>query len=145
MQVLVTGAAGFIGSHVCDLLLNEGHQVIALDDLSTGNERNLSAFASHPHFRFVRADIRERETIKPYFAGVDWVIHLAGRSDIVPSIEQPEDYFDVNVSGTLNVLQAAKQHGVKSWCTPLPHPAMAFPTFIRHPKTRRSSQSIRMR
>ena len=113
MQVLVTGAAGFIGSHVCDLLLNEGHRVIALDDLSTGNERNLSAFSSHPHFRFVRADIREREAIKPHFAGVDWVIHLAGRSDIVPSIEQPEDYFDVNVNGTLNVLQAAKLHGVK--------------------------------
>lgn len=113
MHVLVTGAAGFIGSHVCDLLLKQGHKVIALDDLSTGNERNLSAFSSDPHFRFVRADIREREAIKPHFAGVDWVIHLAGRSDIVPSIEQPEDYFDVNVNGTLNVLQAAKQHGVK--------------------------------
>ncbi|WP_199053353.1 SDR family oxidoreductase [Aquitalea sp. ASV15] len=113
MRVLVTGAAGFIGSHVCDLLLREGHTVLALDDLSTGTERNLAGFIDHPEFQFIRADIRERQLIRTYFHGVDWVIHLAGRSDIVPSIEQPEDYFDVNVNGTLNVLQAAKEHGIQ--------------------------------
>jgi UDP-glucose 4-epimerase len=113
MRVLVTGAAGFIGSHICDLALHEGHDVVALDDLSTGQERNLASAASNPAFRFVRADIRDLEQIQPHFEGVDWVLHLAGRSDIVPSIEQPTEYFDVNVKGTLNVLEAAKHHGVK--------------------------------
>lgn len=113
MRVLVTGAAGFIGSHICDLALHEGHDVVALDDLSTGQERNLASAASNPAFRFVRADIRDLGQIQPHFEGVDWVLHLAGRSDIVPSIEQPTEYFDVNVKGTLNVLEAAKHHGVK--------------------------------
>lgn len=113
MRVLVTGAAGFIGSHLCDLLLREGHDVVALDDLSTGRERNLAAAAGHPRFRFVRADIRDLGQIQPEFEGIDWVLHLAGRSDIVPSIEQPTEYFDVNVKGTLNVLEAAKHYGIK--------------------------------
>ncbi|SDH72448.1 UDP-glucose 4-epimerase [Paraburkholderia steynii] len=113
MRVLVTGAAGFIGSHVCELFLKEGHEVIGLDDLSTGSERNVSSLAANPKFRFVQADIRHRESIGQYFEGVDWVLHLAGRSDIVPSIEQPTDYYDVNVSGTLNVLEAARRHGAK--------------------------------
>lgn len=113
MRVLVTGAAGFIGSHITGLLLEQGFEVTALDDLSTGALRNLDCYQSLPGFRFVQADIRERASLAPHFAGVDWVMHLAGRSDIVPSIEQPTDYFDVNVSGTLNVLQAAREHGIK--------------------------------
>jgi UDP-glucose 4-epimerase len=113
MRVLITGAAGFIGSHVCDLSLREGHEVVALDDLSTGSERNLASAASHANFRFVRADIRHFDEIEPYFEGVDWILHLAGRSDIVPSIEQPTEYFDVNVKGTQNVLEAARRHRTK--------------------------------
>lgn len=113
MKVLVTGAAGFIGSHITGLLLAQGFEVIALDDLSTGSLRNLESYHGLPGFRFVQADIRERASLSPHFAGADWVMHLAGRSDIVPSIEQPTDYFDVNVSGTLNVLQAAREHGIK--------------------------------
>lgn len=112
MRVLVTGAAGFIGSHICDLLLQEAHEVVALDDLSSGRESNLAHARAHPGFHFVRADIRDATQIQPHFEGVNWVLHLAGRSDIVPSIEQPVEYFDVNVKGTLNVLEAAKQHGV---------------------------------
>lgn len=113
MKVLVTGAAGFIGSHLTGLLLQQGHIVVAVDDLSTGNVRNLAAYQHIPDLHFVQADIRDRDALLPHFAGVDWVMHLAGRSDIVPSIEQPDDYFDVNVSGTLNVLQAARAHGIK--------------------------------
>lgn len=113
MRVLITGAAGFIGSHLTELLLHEGHEVVALDDLSTGKAANLAMLEGCSGFTFIKADIRERDALRGYFQGVDWVFHLAGRADIVPSIEQPVDYFDVNVGGTLNVLEAARHHGVK--------------------------------
>ena len=74
MKVLVTGAAGFNGSHLTGLLLQQGHEVVALDDLSTGNLRNLAAYQQAPGLRFVQADIRDRAALMPYFAGVDWVM-----------------------------------------------------------------------
>jgi UDP-glucose 4-epimerase len=113
MRCLVTGGAGFIGSHLVELLINEGHQVVALDNLSSGRLKNLRVVSSHPSFRFHESDIRNQSECKEAFEAVDWVFHLAGLADIVPSIEMPEQYFNTNVTGTFNVLQLAKEAGAK--------------------------------
>lgn len=113
MKALVTGGAGFIGSHLCELLLAKGHDVVALDNLACGHMSNLRDFDRDPCFRFVQADIRDRESLRSAFGGIDWVFHLAGLADIVPSIEQPAQYFNTNVNGTFNVLECAREHGIK--------------------------------
>ena len=113
MKVLVTGGAGFIGSHLVELLLATHHEVVVLDDLSSGREANLQAGISTGRCRFVRGDIRDRAIVRQCCDGVQWVFHLAGRADIVPSIENPVEYFEVNVSGTLNLLEAARASQVQ--------------------------------
>lgn len=121
MNFLVTGGAGFIGSHVCERLLQAGHAVWALDDLNPFypvalKERNLSELrALGRRFEFVRGDITEREAVEALFASVkfDQVIHLAARAGVRPSVEQPALYQRVNVEGTVNILEAARQTGVK--------------------------------
>ena len=113
MKTLVTGGAGFIGSHLCELLVAQGHEVLALDSLVSGRLQNLKTIAGQPRMRFVQADICDSAAIAPYFEGVDWVFHLAGLADIVPSIEQPAQYFQTNVTGTLHVLEAARRCGAK--------------------------------
>ncbi|MBF0426492.1 MAG: GDP-mannose 4,6-dehydratase [Magnetococcales bacterium] len=113
MITLVTGGAGFIGSHLCQMLLAAGHAVRLVDDFSTGRPENLREFANDPGLTVHRVSILDRPALEPCLAGVDWVFHLAGVADIVPSIEQPERYFAVNVQGTLNLLQGARAAGVK--------------------------------
>jgi len=113
MKCLVTGGAGFIGSHLVELLITQGHEVIALDNLTSGRIKNLSTVESSPKFTFFNADIRDIEAISSAFVGVDWVFHLAGLADIVPSIEMPDQYFSVNVAGTFNILECAKVNGIK--------------------------------
>ncbi|MBF8262488.1 MAG: family oxidoreductase [Parachlamydiales bacterium] len=112
-RVIVTGGAGFIGSHLTDLLLEKGHHVTVIDNLNGGWMKNLKMAESHPHFRFVQADIRDKEALAGLFDGVDWVFHLAALADIVPSIEKPREYFETNVDGTFNVLEAAQKASVK--------------------------------
>jgi len=113
MKTLVTGGAGFIGSHLCELLVAQGHEVLALDSLVSGRLQNLKTIAGQPGVRFVQTDICDSAAIAPYFEGVDWVFHLAGLADIVPSIERPAQYFQTNVTGTLHVLEAARRFGAK--------------------------------
>jgi UDP-glucose 4-epimerase len=113
MKCLVTGGAGFIGSHLVELLISQDHEVIALDNLTSGRLQNLSSVQANPKFKFFKADIRDAQALEPAFSGIDWVFHLAGLADIVPSIEMPEQYFSTNVTGTFNVLECAKVHGVK--------------------------------
>lgn len=113
MKALVTGGCGFIGSHLSEMLLADGHEVVILDNLACGRLENLASFKDHPKLTYVNADIRDRAEIAPNFEGVDWVFHLAGLADIVPSIEQPDNYYENNVTGTLNVLQSALAAGVK--------------------------------
>lgn len=113
MKTLVTGGCGFIGSHLAEQLLAQGHEVVIVDNLSCGRLANIASFENHPKLRFVNADIVDRDQLAPAFAGIDWVFHLAGIADIVPSIERPDAYFQNNVLGTLNVLQCARDAGIK--------------------------------
>lgn len=113
MKCLVTGGAGFIGSHLAEILLKEGHEVIVLDNLKGGHLKNLTSFMNHPCFAFHQVDIRDSASLEPHFEGIEWVFHLAGVADIVPSIENPREYIETNVQGTFNVLQAAKNARVK--------------------------------
>ncbi|MDR3623833.1 MAG: SDR family oxidoreductase [Chlamydiales bacterium] len=113
MRALVTGGAGFIGSHLVERLLQEGHEVIVLDNLAGGHLKNLRSVQNHPAFSFEKVDIRNIQEIEPFFNAVDWVFHLAAMADIVPSIEKPDLYYEVNVNGTFNVLECAKRAKVK--------------------------------
>ena len=112
MKTLVTGGAGFIGSHLVDRLLADGHEVTVLDNFATGREENLAQHRGAPHFRLKRVDITDWAALQPCFEGIDWVFHLAGLADIVPSIQRPQDYHRVNVDGTVNVLEASRLAGV---------------------------------
>lgn len=113
MKTLVTGGAGFIGSHLAQLLIAGGHEVTVVDNLTSGRLKNLAPIADHPGFKFANVDIRDIEALGPLFEGVDWVFHLAGLADIVPSIEMPAQYYSTNVSGTFNVLECARRCGIK--------------------------------
>lgn len=113
MKVVVTGGAGFIGSHLVDRLLSDGYDVTVIDNFSTGRPENLTHHGSEKRLRVVEVDIANLAGILPYFKDVDWVFHLAALADIVPSIQFPEEYFRANVDGTFAVLEAARNSGVK--------------------------------
>jgi len=113
LKTLVTGGCGFIGSHLAEMLLALGHEVIILDNLACGRKANINSFETHSKLSFHQVDICDRTNMRPYLDGVDWVFHMAGLADIVPSIEQPDNYYQTNVTGTLNVLQCALEAGVK--------------------------------
>lgn len=112
-SALVTGGAGFIGSHLVDRLLSDGHEVIVLDNLTTGRRQNLEHHKGNKRLSFYEVDITELKLIQPYFKGVDWVFHLAAIADIVPSIQQPLRYHKSNINGTVAVLEATRASGVK--------------------------------
>jgi len=113
MKALITGGAGFIGSHLSDLLLKLGHEVVVIDNLSNGRLENITHLINNINFKFNELDIINLEEIKPVFKEIDWVFHLAGMADIVPSIENPKAYYDCNVTGTFNVLESSRAAGVK--------------------------------
>lgn len=112
-RALVTGGAGFIGSHLVDRLLAEGLEVVALDDLSNGRESNLKEARKSKAFSFHRADCSDFKAITPLFKGVSRVFHLAALADIVPSIVDPLKYHKANVDSTAAVLEASRAAGVK--------------------------------
>ena len=113
MRVLVTGGAGFIGSHVVDVLLGRGDEARVLDDLSSGSLENLRAHTSNPAFRFIRGDIRDIETVKLALEGVDALVHEAALISVPFSFENPNLVDDVNVRGTFALLKACSSMGVK--------------------------------
>lgn len=110
---LVTGGAGFIGSHMVELLLARGYRVRVIDNLVGGREANLAAHAKNPDLAFERGDIRDLKPGGALFRDVTGVFHFAGIGDIVPSIESPLDYMSVNVQGTAQVLECARQAKVR--------------------------------
>ena len=112
MRCIVTGASGFIGSHLVDALLADGHEVLGVDDLSTGRLKNLDAARKSGAFRFLEKNIRDISKGDLPLADCDWFFHLAGRADLVPSIVNPEDYFQVNVEATFRALQLSRELGV---------------------------------
>lgn len=113
MISLVTGGCGFIGSHMVDRLLAEGHVVRVIDNWTTGRPENLEHQKNDPNLTVYHMDIRNKEEIEPVFAGVDYVFHFAALADIVPSIQRPWDYYSSNVLGTYNVVECAKNAGIK--------------------------------
>ena len=135
MKCLVTGGAGFIGSHLVDRLLKDGHQVVVLDNFATGRSENLAQHHGSPHFRLQQVDIANGEAIQPYFHDVEWVFHLAALADIVPSIKQPMDYHRANVDGTVNVLEASRLAGVKRFIYAASGSCYGIPDIIPTPET----------
>lgn len=112
-RCLVTGGAGFIGSHLVERLLKDGHKVTVLDNFSTGRPENLTHVRENNFLKVYQIDISDFRAIQHYFKGVDWVFHIAALADIVPSIRQPYTYHKANVDGTVAVLEAARAAGVK--------------------------------
>jgi len=111
MKSIVTGGAGFIGSHLVDKLLDMGHDVVVLDNFSTGRRENLKHVTGK--IKLVECDLSIKGDWLKEFSGVDWVFHLASLADIVPSIQNPEGYFRSNVDATFYVLEAARHANVK--------------------------------
>lgn len=112
-KILVTGGAGFIGSHIVDRLLNDGFEVTVLDDLSSGRLENLSQSMHRKEFHLVKGDIRDWSLVKQAVKGVDAVFHEAALVSVVRSVKEPLLANDINVVGSLNVLKAAADQGVK--------------------------------
>jgi len=112
-RCLVTGGCGFIGSHLTERLAKQGHDVVILDNLSTGRIDNIAHLQAFKNIYFAEVDITDLEKITPFFKGIDWVFHLAALADIVPSIQRPLDYYKANVHGTVNVLEAVRAAEVK--------------------------------
>ena len=113
MNVLVTGAAGFIGSNLCNFLLSKKYTVIGLDNFSTGHTYNVNEFKEHPNFTFIEADIRNFDSCHEATQNVDYVLHQAALGSVPRSLKDPITSNEVNINGFLNMIEAAKQNQVK--------------------------------
>lgn len=112
---LVTGAAGFIGSNLCEAILKLGYRVRALDDLSTGKQSNVDMFLDNPNYKFIRGDIKDFDVCMKACEGVDFVLNQAAWGSVPRSIEMPLFYCANNIQGTVNMLEAARRCGVKKF------------------------------
>lgn len=112
---LVTGGAGFIGSNLCEAILNMGYRVRCLDNLSTGKQENVDLFLENERYAFIRGDITDLDTCLQACEGVDYVLHQAAWGSVPRSIEMPLYYEEVNIRGALNMMEAARQKGVKKF------------------------------
>jgi len=120
MTILVTGAAGFIGSHLCESLLNQNYSVIGIDNFDPFYARkikeiNIEKIKNNPNYKFFEMDIRDKHALRTLFVNndINAVIHLAAKAGVRPSIESITDYYDVNIDGTLAILETMKQNGVR--------------------------------
>jgi UDP-N-acetylglucosamine/UDP-N-acetylgalactosamine 4-epimerase len=114
-KFLVTGSAGFIGTNLVEAILNLGYQVRGLDNFSTGKRENVDEFIHYPNYEFIEGDICDIETCMKACEGIDYVLHQAAWGSVPRSIEMPVLYDEINVKGTLNMMEAARQNGVKKF------------------------------
>lgn len=112
---LVTGSAGFIGSNLVEAILDLGYRVKGLDNLSTGKQENVDLFINNPNYEFTNGDIRDLDTCLGACEGVDYVLHQAAWGSVPRSIEMPLLYEEINIKGTLNMMEAARQKGVNKF------------------------------
>ena len=112
---LVTGGAGFIGSNLCEAILDMGYNVRCLDDLSTGRKENVDMLLDRPGYTFIKGDIKDLDTCMKACEGVDYVLNQAAWGSVPRSIEMPLFYCQNNIMGTLNMMEAARQNGVKKF------------------------------
>ena len=112
---LVTGGAGFIGTNLCEAILKLGYRVRCLDDLSTGKKENVDIFLDNPDYEFIKGDIKDFNTCMEACKGVDYVLNQAAWGSVPRSIEMPLFYCENNILGTLNMMEAARQNGVKKF------------------------------
>lgn len=133
MKSIVTGGAGFIGSHLVDKLLQNGHHVVVLDNLSTGRIENIVHVKDE--IEFIECDLSKAGSWADHFIGCNYVFHLAALADIVPSIQCPDLYFSSNVTGTLNVLEAAKNKGIQKFLYAASSSCYGIPKIYPTPET----------
>lgn len=112
---LVTGGAGFIGSNLCEAITDMGYQVRCLDNLSTGKQENVDLLADRENYTFIKGDIRDLDTCVEACRGVDYVLNQAAWGSVPRSIEMPLLYEEINIRGTLNMMEAARREGVKKF------------------------------
>lgn len=122
MNVLITGGSGFIGSHVCRALLDRGDTVICIDNFDpyydvSIKETNIKSLSKNKNFKIYRADTRDAEKLKEIFETnqIERIVHLAAKAGVRNSISNPKEYYDVNINGTLNLLELAKQHKIQNF------------------------------
>lgn len=132
---LVTGGAGFIGSHLVDRLLAEGRKVRVIDNFAIGRRANLRQHDGNPGLEIVEGDVADAAAVATAMAGVERVFHLAARADIVPSIQQPEAYFRSNVDGTFVVLEAARRQEVRRFVYAASSSCYGIPASYPTPET----------
>lgn len=135
MRAIVSGGAGFIGSHLVERLLADGHEVVVLDNLTTGRMSNLATCGLTTRLTVHQVDISAAPALQTYCVGADWIFHLAALADIVPSIERPADYFRANVTGTLAMLEAARSVGARRFLYAASSSCYGLPTEFPTPET----------
>jgi len=135
MRTIVTGGAGFIGSHLAELLLEKEHSVLVLDNFITGRQENLAHLKDNPNLKVLKLDVSEFNKIKDYLKGIDWVFHLAALADIVPSVQEPLKYYKNNVDGTVSVLEASRRAGVKRFIYAASSTCYGIPEIFPTPET----------
>ena len=140
---IVTGGAGFIGSHLCEKLLKLGHKVIAIDNLICGHISNLDNCFKNKNFKLIKLSILNYKKLN-HIAKKHYIFHLAGMSDIVPSITNPKLYFNTNVTGTLNMLNIAKEIKNIKFIYSASSSCYGTPRFIQLKKIQQLIQNILM-
>jgi len=135
MKSIVTGGAGFIGSHLVDRLVAEGHEVVVIDNLVTGKLENIAGHIENGSVEFHNIDVSDDKIDTGLFKDVDWVFHLAAMADIVPSIVEPAKYLKANIEGTWNVLELSREAGVKNFVYTASSSCYGIPDIYPTPET----------